>query len=164
MSAPIDRGVERELNAAIRKSAMRVFIFRLVPKGVNGKITITVISPKMKILIALFLIAAFTSLPTPRSIGADKPVPAEKPATKAARSLPFHGKVVAVDKDAKILTVGERKFHAASTTKIMKAGKPAILTDAVVGEEVGGAYREVEGGRLELVSLRIGPKPADEKK
>ena len=118
----------------------------------------------MKTLIALCLIATFTSLSAPRSIGADKPVPAEKPATKAARPLPFHGKVAAVDKDAKFLTVGERKFHAALTTKIMKAGKSATLADVTVGEEVGGAYREVEGGKLELVSLRIGPKLADEKK
>ena len=118
----------------------------------------------MKTLIALCLIAAFTSFSAPRSIGADKPVPAEKPAAKAPRSIPFHGKVASVDKDAKVLTVGERKFHAASTTKIIKAGKPATLSDATVGEEVGGAYREVEGGKLELVSLRIGPKPADEKK
>ena len=118
----------------------------------------------MKTLIALCLIATFTSLSASRSIGADKPVPAEKPATKAARALPFHGKVAAVDKDAKVLTVGERKFHAAPTTRIMKAGKPATLTDAVVGDEVGGAYREVESGKLELVSLRIGPKPADKKK
>lgn len=118
----------------------------------------------MKTLIALCLIATFTSFSTPRSIGAEKPAPAEKPATKAPRSLPFHGKVAAVDKDAKVLTVGERKFHASPTTKIMKAGKPATLTDAVAGDEVGGAYREVEGGKLVLVSLRIGPKPADEKK
>ena len=118
----------------------------------------------MKTLIALCLIATFTSFSTPRTVGADKPVPGEKPATKAARPLPFHGKIAALDKDAKVLTVGERKFHAASTTKIMKAGKPATLTDATVGEEVGGAYREVEGGKLELVSLRIGPKLADEKK
>ena len=80
----------------------------------------------MKTLIALCLITAFTSFSAPRSIGADKPVPAEKPAAKAPRSIPFHGKVASVDKDAKVLTVGERKFHAASTTKIIKAGKPAI--------------------------------------
>lgn len=118
----------------------------------------------MKTLIALCLIAAFTSLSAPRSIGADKPVPTEKPDAKTTRPVPFHGKVTAVDKDAKVLTVGERKFHATPTTKIMKAGKPAILTDAVAGDEVGGAYREVAGGKLELVSLRIGPKPAGEKK
>ena len=63
-----------------------------------------------------------------------------------------------------MITVGERKFFATSTTKIMKAGKPAILTDALAGDEVGGAYRDVGNGKLELISLRIGPKPAEEKK
>lgn len=130
----------------------------------------------MKKLIASLFICAVAVCTTLTLTAADKP--ADKPAApekgekkgeknadkKAARPLPFHGKVTAVDKDAKVLTVGERKFHATSTTKIMKAGKPAILTDAHAGEEVGGAYREVEGGKLELVSLRIGPKPEEKEK
>ena len=44
----------------------------------------------------------------------------------------------------------------------MKAGKPALIDDAAVGDEVGGAYREGEGGKLEVVSLRLGPKPEKE--
>lgn len=133
----------------------------------------------MKKLIVSLLLCAGVACATLNLTAADKP--ADKPAApekgdkkgekkgdknadkKAARSLPFHGKVTAVDKDAKVLTVGERKFQATSTTKIVKAGKPAILTDAHVGDEVGGAYREVDGGKLELVSLRIGPKPEEKK-
>lgn len=125
----------------------------------------------MKKLIVSLFICAVTACTTLNLTAADKP--ADKPGApekgekkaekKAARSLPFRGKVTAVDKDAKVLTVGERKFHATSTTKIMKAGKPAILADAQVGEEVGGAYREVDAGKLELVSLRIGPKPEEKK-
>ena len=117
----------------------------------------------MKKLIALGLIAAFTSLSTHCSIAADKPVPAEKPAGKAPRPVPFHGKIAAVDMSTKVVTVGERKFHVLPATRMIKAGKPATLADATVGEEVGGAYREAEGGKLELVSLRIGPKTAPEK-
>ncbi len=129
----------------------------------------------MKKLIASLFICAVATCTTLTLTAADKP--ADKPAApekggkkndknadkKAARSLPFRGKVTAVDKDAKVLTVGERKFHVTATTKIMKTGKPAILTDAQVGDEVGGAYREVDGGKLELVSLRIGPKPEEKK-
>jgi hypothetical protein len=51
-----------------------------------------------------------------------------------------------------------------SETKIAKAGKPATLDDATVGEEVGGAYHQAEGGKMELMSLRIGAKPAKEAK
>lgn len=129
----------------------------------------------MKKLIASLFVCAIATFTTLNLSAADKP--ADKPTApekggkkndkgadkKAARAIPFHGKVAAVDKDAKVLTVGERKFHATATTKIMKAGKPAILTDAQVGDEVGGAYREVDGGKLELVSLRIGPKPEEKK-
>lgn len=118
----------------------------------------------MKTLIALCLIAVFSSLSTPRCVSADKPVPAEKPDAKAHRPTPFRGKIASVDTNTKILTVGERKFLATPETKIVKAGKPATLADAVVGEEVGGAYRKSDDGKLQLVSLRLGAKSADEKK
>lgn len=91
----------------------------------------------------------------------DKP-PASEPAEKAAKKqgvIPFHGKIAAVDKTAKTIKVGERTFQVTSETRIKKAGKDATLADAPVGEEVGGAYRKADGGKLLLRSLRIGPKP-----
>src|ERR1700756_312715 len=48
---------------------------------------------------------------------------------------PFHGKLVAVDKVAKTITVGKRTFLITSETKIKKGGKPATLEGGVVGEE-----------------------------
>ena len=95
---------------------------------------------------------------------ADKGKPAEKgkPDEKkpaAPRSLPFRGKVGAVDKTAKTVKVGERTFQITSDTRIVKAGKPATVDDVSEGEEVGGAYREGDGGKLNLVSLRVGPRP-----
>lgn len=88
----------------------------------------------------------------------------EAPAKKKSGSLPFNGKVGAIDKTAKIITVGERKFQVTSETKMTKAGKPAILDDAVVGEEVAGAYRKADDGKLNLTSVRFGPRPEGEKK
>ena len=76
--------------------------------------------------------------------------------------MPFHGKITAVDVATKVITVGERKFQVTSDTRLMKAGKPATFGDATVGEDVGGAYREV-GGTMTLTSLRIGPKPEGKK-
>jgi hypothetical protein len=70
----------------------------------------------------------------------------------------FRGKIGAVDKAAKTLKVGERTFQITSETRIMKAGKPATLDDAVVGEEIGGTYKEADG-KLNAVSLRLGPRP-----
>jgi len=117
----------------------------------------------MKKLLTLCLIAALTTLCNLNLTAADnKSTPAEKGEKKGPKHLPFHGKLDAIDVSAKTLKVGERTFHVTSATKIMKAGKPARLDDATVGEEVGGAYHEGENDKLERMSLRIGPKPAKE--
>jgi len=93
--------------------------------------------------------------------------PAEK-SEKKVQTLPFHGKIESVNQASKTIKVGERTFHVTSTTRFIKAGKPATIDDAKAGEEVGGSYREGDGGKLELNSLRIGPKaekvPKDDKK
>src|SRR5882757_3564624 len=53
-------------------------------------------------------------------------------------TVPFRGKLSAVDKNAMTLKVGERTFEISSETKISKANGPATLTDGVVGEMVSG--------------------------
>ncbi len=118
----------------------------------------------MKKLIAVALMAAFATFTTLNVLAADKDqktTQAEKPkGEKGGKSghVPFHGKVVSVDKAAKSLKVGERTFYVVGTTKVNKTGKPATLDDVTVGEEVRGAYTD-NGGKLELVSLGIGPAP-----
>src|SRR5262245_43437861 len=42
---------------------------------------------------------------------------------------PFHGKLAALDKDLKTITVGKRTFHIIAETQIKKAGKLAALAD-----------------------------------
>jgi len=93
---------------------------------------------------------------------ADHPARADAEKKSNIRSVPFRGKIDVLDKSAKTFKVGARTFQVVSETKIMKAGKPAGIDDASVGDEVGGAYREGEGGKLEVVSLRLGPKPEKE--
>jgi hypothetical protein len=88
--------------------------------------------------------------------------PAEKKAGAPGRAIPFHGKIDAVDKIAKTIKVGERVFQVTSETRIVKQGKPATLDDAAVGEIVGGSYVKGDDGKLNLRSLRIGPKPEGE--
>lgn len=116
----------------------------------------------MKRLLTICLIVTLTSLSSYAVRATDHPNAAEqeKSEGKTAKSIPFHGKIEALDKSAKSLKVGERTFLITSSTKLTKAGKPVTLDDANVGDEVGGAYREGTTGKLELVSLRIGPKPA----
>jgi hypothetical protein len=117
-----------------------------------------------KLLVLCLLLGSFT-LNIPILTAAEGgPTPAEKGEKKSARHVPFHGKVDTMDKAAGTLKIGERTFHVTPGTKITKDGKPAAFEQAVVGEEVGGAFQQADGGRLELTSLRIGPKPAKEEK
>ena len=78
---------------------------------------------------------------------------------------------VIVDKTAKTITLeGKEKgrtYHITSTSKITKAGKPAVLDDVVVGQSVGGLAKET-AGKLEVATLNIGasagkPKEAEKK-
>jgi len=90
--------------------------------------------------------------------------PAEKKATtkdateKKAAAGPFHGKLAALDKTAKTITVGKRTFHVTSETKIHKAGKPATLEEGVVGEEVSGYVKPTDDGKLVATTVNFGPK------
>lgn len=98
----------------------------------------------------------------------ENPAPPEKQLApkgeKKANPIPFSGKLGSVDKIAKTITVGERVFQITSQTKLSKAGKPATLEDAVVGEEVGGSYQKSEEGKLNAKTVRFGPKPNGEAK
>jgi len=84
--------------------------------------------------------------------------PAKKPAT-----FPFRGTLKAVDKDAMTLTLAgkqkDRVIHITSQTRFTKDGKPAVLGDGVVGEEVAGSARKTEDGRTVAVSVRFGQAP-----
>lgn len=111
----------------------------------------------MKKLIIPFILAAFVAT-TILPVSAQDAKPADKK-DAPARAIPFRGKIGAVDKQAKTVKVGERTFQITADTRIMKAGKPATLEDATVGEEVGGAYREGADKKLNVVSLRIGARP-----
>ena len=84
----------------------------------------------------------------------------EKKDTTAKKKAahPFHGKLAAVDKTAKTIKVGESTYYISSETKFNKAGKPATLDDAVVGEEVAGHVKPAEDGRMVATTVRFGPK------
>jgi hypothetical protein len=86
------------------------------------------------------------------------PVEKKEAREKKAGTLPFHGKLKAVDHQAKTIAVGDLTIQITSETKITKAGNPATLTDGVVGEEVNGAYRRTEDGKLNATKLHFGPK------
>lgn len=94
-----------------------------------------------------------------------KPASEESKQETKFKRYPFRGKLGAFDKKEKTITIHgkekDRVFHIVKETKIEKHGKPATLEDAVVGEEIAGLTMEKPDGRLELVSLRMGPKPEE---
>jgi len=102
--------------------------------------------------------------------GDDQPADAPKPAKKA-RGMPLNGKVSAVDKTAKTVTIGEtekaRVLQITSETKIFKNNKPATFDDVLVGEHIGAYVRPNAEGKMEAVTLKTGlaaPKAKPEEK
>lgn len=113
------------------------------------------------IVASLFAVAIITT-PAP-SRAADTTTNAPEQAAKPKHGIvPFHGKVAAVDTNAMTLAVGKRTFALTSETKITKDGKPATLADGVVGENVGGAYKKSEDGKLNAITVNFGTKPKTE--
>ena len=88
----------------------------------------------------------------------------EKTAVKASRHYPFHGSVEAIDGAAKTFKVGERTFSFGAEARVMKSGQPSSFGEIKAGDAVSGAYLVGEDGKLEIMSLRIGPKPGKEGK
>ena len=90
------------------------------------------------------------------------PAPAAPASPEAkTKSGPFHGKLSAVDKVKKTITLegkSKRTFEITSETKLTKNSKPATLDDAVIGEDVGGYYTKSADGKMVAKSIRFGAK------
>ena len=96
----------------------------------------------------------------------NKPAPEKKTAAgkkestaKKKAAHPFRGKLAAVDKTAKTITVGESIYQITSETKITKSGIPATLEDGVVGEPVTGYAKPADGDKMTATTVRFGTKP-----
>jgi len=70
-----------------------------------------------------------------------------------------HGKLAAVDKIAKTITLGKHSYLVTSETKIFKDGKPATLEEGVVGEPVSLGYKTGKDGQLIATKVTFGAKP-----
>jgi hypothetical protein len=96
---------------------------------------------------------------------ATAPEATASPAAKAARPLPFHGKITGVDQNLKTFNIGAKQiFKITDTTVITKGGAPATMTDIVENEQARGSYLKQADGTLEAKSVKIGPKAEGEKK
>jgi len=79
--------------------------------------------------------------------------------TKQPVAGPFNGKLAAVDKTARTITVGKRTFQITPETKLRKANQPATLEDAIVGEKCSGYVKPTEDGKWVATTVNFGPKP-----
>jgi hypothetical protein len=111
-------------------------------------------------VISLFAILIASTTAQLNAQSSDLPA-VEKKETKPVRATPFHGKLKAVDKTAKTISVGELTIQTTSETRILKDGKPATLEAGIVNETVAGAYRKTEDGRLNATTIRFGAKPEE---
>lgn len=122
---------------------------------------IVVVKSVIPILCAVAL--CLVSISSPAQTQTNKPATASKSASsKSGESKqsagPFHGKLAALDKSARTITVGKRTFQVTAETKIIKNDKPATLNDGVVDDVVSGYFKTSSDGKLTLTTLRFGPK------
>jgi hypothetical protein len=100
-------------------------------------------------------LGAFFALLMPSALLAQSPSPAKKMAV-------FHGKVISVDIFTKTFLVGKKTFHVTDQTTITNGDKPGTVADIVPVEEVSGSYSKNANGSLEVKTIRIVAKTADD--
>jgi len=117
--------------------------------------------------------------PAPATTALPGPIVAEPAAAKPAQEAPpakpkvpskptYRGKLGALDRTALTLTVKlkdkTRTFQITSETRFTKGGKPAIMSDGVVDEQVTVVAKPAKKGKLQVAeSVRFGGKAAGAK-
>jgi hypothetical protein len=111
----------------------------------------------LALLVAVLALAPASGFAQP-SKATNAPAAENKDTPKKGKrdGRPGRGKVDAIDKVAKTVTVGDAVLQVTSETRIRKNGKPATLDDGVVGEAIGYFVQEKEG-KLTAFSIRFGP-------
>ena len=118
---------------------------------------------KTTIMLALLTAALVSTGPATQAAEGAKDKSAQPPKSEGKqKQMPFRGKISAVDKTAKTVTLEgkekSRAFQITSATKITKDGKPAVMDDLIVGQTVGGSARQTVSGKWEIVTLNLGTK------
>jgi hypothetical protein len=110
----------------------------------------------LKLAAAVLLSAAILTVPT-MSRGADQ-TSTNTPAAMPDNATPgkFKGAVTAVDTNAMTFTVGDQTFNVTSESRLSKNGKPATLSETVVGDPARGTYTTGSDGKLNVTKARFG--------
>jgi hypothetical protein len=80
-------------------------------------------------------------------------------AVQAGTTLPFNGKVAAVDVKNGTLTLSgpaKRELHVVDTSKVTRDGRIATLQGVVIGEPVSGSYNRADTNRLVAIRVTFG--------
>lgn len=120
-------------------------------------------------IVVICAVLTFSHSPVVNASAQDAESVSKDPSAKLkATKIPFRGKLHSFDKESMSITLlgktKNRTLRLIDTAKVVKGGKDSSLDEAVVGEDVGGQIIRYPDGREEVVSLRLGPKPEEEKK
>ena len=103
---------------------------------------------------SLLVLLMICSLDAP---GADRST--NSAGVKLPQGMPIYGKVGAVDKQARTITLeGKEKarlFYLSPSTRVHRDKTPAKLEDVAIGQWIGGFARPDADGRPTLVSLNL---------
>lgn len=114
----------------------------------------------LKVGIVALLAGAIVGLPSQLSAqSTNPPASTNAPPMKKRMGHPFHGKLAAADKIAMTIKVGETTYDITSKTKITKDGKPAMLEDGVIGDDVSGYTTNSPDGKHVATSVYFGKRP-----
>jgi len=115
-----------------------------------------------KITLVTILAALAVGVPLRLSAQDAKTNAAPSPATPhPTRPFQFRGKLAAVDKVTKTITLDEktkRTFEITSETKLFKGSKPATLDDVMAGDMVMGTYSKIDD-KLVAKRIYVGMRP-----
>ena len=99
----------------------------------------------LRSLVVLAVAGAFAVF-TPSASAAAKKVPTDKPVT---------GKISAIDKEAKAITVGDKVIAVDETSIITTSGKPAKFEDLKTGQEASVSVFRL-GEKLTATNVKVG--------
>jgi hypothetical protein len=119
--------------------------------------------PVLTLCVAVILAMPALSRAQDNSTTPSTNAPAATAPAKKHAGLPFHGNLVSVDTNAMSFVVGTHTITVTSDTKITKDGKPATLSDGVVGQPVSGYYKKGDDGALKATTVHFGVKGGKKK-
>jgi hypothetical protein len=131
----------------------------------------------MKKIFALWLTCLMSFTITNGLIGAETTPSTTPGSTGKAVPAQLEGKIVALDKSARLMTVDINgtliKIRMTVNVKLTKKGKPAMFENLAPGQSILISFVEMPNGRIEVASLTLeptgeaveaaGPKPGSTK-